>query len=137
MSINYSDTTPAAPAGSFNIKWQTDGSGNISGNVSTVPGGTKQTVAPVAGVVTADVSLGSSIFININAVITNIVLSNPIDGQEITILFAQDVTGHAVTLGTNMLGAPTITTTANKHSCYSWTYNLADTNWYLLGANNM
>jgi hypothetical protein len=137
MAINFSNSTPAAPTGGFNVNFQTDGSGNVSAYVGNVPGGSKQTVAPVAGVVTVNVALGSSIFINVNAVITNIILNNPTDGQEITILFAQDGTGHAVTLGTNMLGAPTITTTANKHSCYSWTYNLADTNWYLISGSNM
>lgn len=30
MSINFNDTTPAAPAGSLNTKWQKDGSGNTS-----------------------------------------------------------------------------------------------------------
>lgn len=127
--INFVDTNT--------VKWTVDVSGNLTANASTIPGGAKQTVAPVAGVVTVDVSLGSSIFLNVTAAVTNIVLNSPVDGQEITILFAQDGTGHAVTLGTNMLGAPTITTTANKHSCYKWSYNSADTNWYLIGANNM
>jgi hypothetical protein len=137
MGINYSNTTPAAPVGGFNVSFQTDGSGDVSAYVPNVPGGTKQTAAPSSGVVTVDVSQGSSIFINVNAAITNIVLNNPTDGQEITILFAQDSTGHAVALGTNMLGSPTITTTANTHSCYKWTYNLANTNWYLIGASGM
>jgi hypothetical protein len=127
--INLTDTTT--------VTWTSDSSGNVFANASIVPGGAKQTVAPVANVVTVDVSLGSSILINITDVISNIVLNSPVDGQEITILFAQDATGHAVTLATNMLGAPTITTTANKHSCYKWSYNTADTNWYLIGANNM
>jgi len=35
MSINLSDTTPAAPAGSTNVKFQTDGSGNVSGYVTS------------------------------------------------------------------------------------------------------
>jgi len=30
MASNFNDTTPAAPAGSLNVKWQTDGSGNDS-----------------------------------------------------------------------------------------------------------
>ena len=34
MSINLSDTTPAAPAANANVKWQTDVSGNVSGYVS-------------------------------------------------------------------------------------------------------
>jgi hypothetical protein len=127
--INLTDTAT--------VKWTSDVSGDVFADVPNVPGGLKQTVAPVAGVVTVDVSLGSSIFINVNAAITNIVLNSPVDGQEITVLFAQDATGHTVTLGTNMLGAPTITTTANSHSCYKWSYNLADTNWYLIGASGM
>jgi len=35
MSVNFSDTTPAAPAGSTNVKHQTDGSGNVSAYVPT------------------------------------------------------------------------------------------------------
>lgn len=135
--INFSNTVPAATTGNFNILWQNDSSGNVSGQVPNIPGGAKQTAAPVTGVVTVDVSLGSSIFINVTAAITNIVLNNPVDGQEITIIFAQDGTGHAVTLNVHMLGAPTITTGANTHSCYKWTYNAADTNWYLIGASGM
>jgi len=30
MPSNFNDTTPAAPAGKLNVKWQTDGSGNDS-----------------------------------------------------------------------------------------------------------
>ena len=30
MSINFSDTTPAAPGSNVNVKWQTDVSGNVS-----------------------------------------------------------------------------------------------------------
>jgi hypothetical protein len=30
MASNFNDTTPAAPAGSANVKWQTDGAGNDS-----------------------------------------------------------------------------------------------------------
>jgi len=35
MASNFNDTTPAAPAGTTNVKWQKDGSGNISANVPT------------------------------------------------------------------------------------------------------
>lgn len=35
MSTNINDTLPAAPANSTNVKWQTDGSGNLSGYVPT------------------------------------------------------------------------------------------------------
>lgn len=35
MSVNFSNTTPAAVAGNSNVTWQTDGSGNISGYLPT------------------------------------------------------------------------------------------------------
>jgi hypothetical protein len=34
MSSNFNNTTPAAPAGSVNVSWQTDGSGNDSAYVT-------------------------------------------------------------------------------------------------------
>ncbi len=35
MSVNFSDTTPSAPAGNTNVHWQKDGSGNISAYTPT------------------------------------------------------------------------------------------------------
>lgn len=35
MSVNLSNTVPAAPAGSTNVKWQTDGSGNVSAYITS------------------------------------------------------------------------------------------------------
>lgn len=35
MSVNFNNTTPAAPAGSTNVSWQGDVSGNISAYTST------------------------------------------------------------------------------------------------------
>lgn len=135
--INLSNTTPPAPAGGSNVIWQQDASGNTSAYVPLGGIGSKQTVSPVAGVLTIDASLGSSVFVNVNAAITSMSIINMVDGQEITILFAQDGTGHAVTTSPQLLGSYSITTTANKHSCYKWTYNSADNNWYQIGANNM
>ena len=37
MASNFNDSTPAAPAGTTNVAWQQDGSGNISANVPTAP----------------------------------------------------------------------------------------------------
>lgn len=133
--INLNDTTPVAPIGGANVKWQQDSSGNVSAYTALAP--TKTTVTPVAGVVTIDCSLGNSFWINVNAAITSMTLTNPTDGQEVTIVWAQDATGHTVVTATNLLGTFTITTTANKHSCYKWTYNSGDTNWYHVNDNNM
>lgn len=38
MSSNFNDTTPAAPAGHINVKFQTDGAGNVSAYVPDVGG---------------------------------------------------------------------------------------------------
>lgn len=40
MSVNFNDTTPAAPGGKTNVAWQVDGSGNISANIAAATGGT-------------------------------------------------------------------------------------------------
>jgi hypothetical protein len=88
--------------------------------------------------VTIDASTGDSFLISVNAAITSIVVNNPTDGQKLTLLFAQDATGHAVALPTNFVsGTFTVTTTANKHSCATWLYNSGDTNWYIVGQNNL
>jgi hypothetical protein len=126
--INLSDTTPAAPTGASNIKWQQDSSGNVSAYTPTAP--TKATVAPSAGVLTLDASLANSFLITVNQAITSMSIVNPTDGQEITLLWAQDTSGHAVTLAANLLGAAAVTTTANKHTCQRFSYNVGDTNWY-------
>jgi hypothetical protein len=39
MASNFNDTTPAAPAGSTNVKWQTSGTGNDSAYVPFGPSG--------------------------------------------------------------------------------------------------
>ncbi len=39
MASNFNDTTPAAPAGGVNVKWQTDGAGNDSAYVTAGAGG--------------------------------------------------------------------------------------------------
>lgn len=131
--INFSDSLPAAPAGGANVKWQLDVSGNLSAYTSTG----KLTVAPVSNVLTIDASAARSFLINVNAAITSMVINNPTDGQEVTFLWAQDVTGHAVAVAANMVGGPTVTTTGGKHTTGKWTYNVGDTNWYFIGANNL
>lgn len=132
--INLNDTTPTPPTGGRNVKWQTDSSGNVS--AYTQP--SKTTLTPSAGVVTIDASTGDNFLISVTAAITSIVINNPTDGQRITLLFAQDATGHAVTLPASLIsGTFTVTTTANKHSCAQWMYNSGDTNWYIVGQNNL
>lgn len=133
--INLSNSTPAPPSGSQNIQWQSDASGNVSGYLGL--GTTKTTYTPSSGVITLDASQGNSFLISVTAAITSMSITNPTDGQVITILWAQDSTGHAVATASNMLGSFSITTSANKHSCYQFTYNVGDTNWYEVGVNNM
>lgn len=135
MSINFSNTIPAPPIGGRNISWQTDGGGNVSAYASLAAA--KTIVAPVSGAVTIDCSLGNSFWININAAVTSMTLTNPTDGQEVTLVFAQDATGHAVTIAANLSGNPIIETNANAIVAYKWSYNLANTTWYLIGFNDV
>jgi len=129
--INLSNTTPAAPAGGTNITWQQDSSGNVSGYY----GIKKQTVTPSSGTITLDATLYSSFFVSVNQALTSITVpSGVIDGQEITIIWVQDASGHAVTLPSNLLGAIAISTTANKRTAQRFSYNSADTNWYATNA---
>jgi hypothetical protein len=131
--INLNDTTPAAPTGGFNIKWQQDSSGNVS--AYTGPSvNAPVTTAPVAGVLTLNAALGDKQKININAAITSIVVNNPTDGQVMTLFWVQDGTGHAVTLPSFFLGVTAPSTTANTHSLQQIYYNAADTNWYGVAA---
>ena len=99
--------------------------------------GTKTTVAPVAGVLTINATLGNSFLITVNAAITSMSISGPTDGQEITLLFAQDSTGHAVTLAANIAGATAVSTTANTHSVMKLTYNVGNTIWYNIPSNGV
>lgn len=110
--------------------WQQDSSGNVSGYVANI----KNTVAPVAGVLTLDCSTGNSFLITVTAAVTSMSLTNPSDGQEITLLWQQDATGHAIVLASNLLGATAPSTTANKTSCQRFTYNAGDTNFYATSA---
>ena len=132
MATYFSNSTPAAPTGGVNVTWQSDVSGNLSAYTGVGP--VKQTVAPVTGVLTVDASLGSSVLVTVNAAITSMSIINPTDGQEITFLWQQDATGHAITLATNLLGATAPSTGANLVSCQKFTYNVGDSNWYAIAA---
>ena len=131
--INLNNTTPSAPSGSVNVSWQQDGSGNVSASTS-FGAISKNTFSPVSGVLTLDCSATNSFYVNVNAAITSMSLTNAFDGEEITILWAQDSTGHSITLASNLLGATAPSTGANTKSCQKFTYNLADTNWYAVSA---
>lgn len=134
--IQISSTTPAAPTGFINGAWQLDTSGHASVCVPTFPA--KLTVTPTAGILTLDVSLARSFFVNIGtAPITAVSIINPAgDGQEITIVWAQGASPQTVTLPTNLLGAIPITTNASQHTCQKFTFNSADLNWYGIGSTN-
>lgn len=131
--INLNAVTPAAVAGTINVAWQSDASGNVSAAVGLLTGA-RTTYAPVAGVVTIDASLGNSVIVNVNAVITSMVVNNPTDGQELTIMYKQDGTGHAVTTPTNFFGTTAPSTTANKFSIQKFVYDITTTNWYAVSS---
>lgn len=132
--INLNDTTPTAVTGGNNVHWQEDASGNVSAYTMA----RKVAITPTAGVLTLNAALADSYVINVNAAITSMSITNPTDGQELTLLWVQDSTGHAVTVASNLfMGSLTVTTTANKHTCQRYLYNAVENNWYALGQNNM
>jgi hypothetical protein len=132
--INLNDTTPAAPTGGFNVKWQQDSSGNVSAYTGPAALGAPPVYAPVAGVLTINAAASNVAYINVNAAITSIVVNNPTDGQIMTIFWIQDGTGHAIALPAFFIGATAPSTTANKHSIQQFLYHAADTNWYGVAA---
>ena len=131
--VNFSDTTPAPPTGKTNIKWQLDMTGNISGYTS-LGSITKLSVTPSAGVLALDASLANSFRIFVNQAITSVTIANPSDGQEITLLWVQDGTGHAITLPTVLKGATAPSTGANLTSCQKFTYDFTANAWYAVAA---
>lgn len=134
MAINLNNSVPAAPANGQNVLWQVDGGGNVSAYVFGAS--VKTTITSTAGVLTIDASLGNSFRINVLEAITSSSITNPVDGQEITLLWVQDGTGHAIVLPTNLKGAAAPTTTANAVSCQQFTYDVTATNWYSCGTGS-
>jgi hypothetical protein len=127
-------STPSAPVGSRNVAWQSDVSGNVSANL---PLGvtTKVTVTPVAGVLTFDTTAANSFLVNLNANVTSSSIIAGYDGEELTILWIQDVTGsRTVVMPTNLKGVTTPSAAANSHSVQKFTYNTGDGNWYAISA---
>lgn len=62
-TINYNNTTPAAPSGNANVTWQSDGSGNISAY-------TPNRLAPIIGS-SSTVALTGTIYIPISGGFTS------------------------------------------------------------------
>lgn len=131
--INLSDTTPPAPLGGNNVHFQEDASGNVSAYIKA----RKVTVNASSGTLTIDASQADTFLIQVTAAVTAMSITNPADGQIITLLWAQDTNGHTVALASNLLGALAVSTTANKHTCQAFTYNSGDTNWYAIGVAGM
>src|ERR1035437_3956694 len=88
VMINLSDTTPAAPSGGVNVHFQEDASGNVSAYVGLASTGTP--VAPVAGVTTVSVANTNVIYVNVNASVTALTITNPTDKQVVTVFWIQD-----------------------------------------------
>lgn len=115
------------------LMFQTGGSPVVNDWVPTPWGIMKVSVAPSsspAGVLTIDAELGNSFRINVNQVIGSMSIINPSEGQEITLLWVQDGTGHSISLASNLKGATAPSTGADTISCQKFTYDSTKTNWY-------
>jgi hypothetical protein len=96
---------------------------------------TKAAPAISAGVLTLDCSTGNSFRINLNANVTSMSLTNPTDGQVITILWVQDATGsRTVSMAANLKGATAPSAGINTRSAQSFIYDSTTTNWYATSA---
>ena len=127
--ITLNSAVPAAPTGGSLVKWQQDASGNVSaytGAAANPP----VTTAPVAGVLTINAASSDKQKINVNAAISSSSVTNPTDGQIITVFWIQDGAGHAVVYPSNFIGATAPSTGANTHSIQQFLYHAADTSWY-------
>ncbi len=131
--INLS-STPAAPAGASNVVWQSDVSGNVSAYVSL--GGIVPAVAtPVAGVLVLDATVANSFTVTLTANVTSSSVTPGPNGEQITIMWIQNVTGGwTVVMPTNFKGATAPSAGANTHSLQRFSYNAADSNWYAVAA---
>ena len=107
----------------------------------------KAIIAPVGGIVTANPAVANSFRVNVTSTVTSVVISNGIaDGQDITIEWVQDATGHAVagfsanihgvgflTSGTNtFVAAPS--SAANSVSVQRYTWDATAVVWYAIAA---
>lgn len=116
------------------MHWQQD----VSGNVAAYYQIRKITVTAAGSSLTIDSSQADTFLIPIINAITSMTITNPIDGQEITLMWQQDSTGHAVTVASNLdMGTLTVTTTANKVTIARFSYNAGNTTWYIVGQNNL
>ena len=128
--INLSNTSPPAPSGGKNVFWQQDASGDVSAYTSLSD--TMTTVVPVSGVVTLNCAMGNVFLINVTMSVTSVVVTNPIAGQVITLLWYQSSTGFTVTYSATFVGYTAPSTTAGTFSSQQFVYNLADTNFFAL-----
>jgi hypothetical protein len=124
--INLSDSTPVAPSGGQNVKWQSDVSGNVSAYAPIAA--TRQTVAISSGVLTVNAALGSIIEVTLNQNITSIVVNNPVDGQELLFVWIQDATGsRTITFPASFKGTTAPSSAVNSFSQQKFSYRTADT----------
>jgi len=90
--------------------------------------------SPLVETLIVDASEGNSFYIHVTAAIAAMEIISPQDGQEITLLWVQDGTGHAITLASNLKGATAPSTGANTVSCQKFSYDLTSNNWYAVAA---
>ena len=85
----------------------------------------------VAGAVTLDVSQNNnSFFVPVTAQINSVSIINPLPGQQISVIFTQDSTGHSVAFGGNISGAGTVSTSASATTTLGFVFNSLSNTWY-------
>lgn len=121
-TVNFSDTTPSAPTGFYNTKWQSDASGNISANIQVSPPVTTMNADYTATPSDQLVAIfgGSNLLLPASPVASEIVQARNFTSGNITV----NGNGH------NVAGAATALLYPGQFNAYL--YNLSTTSWTVL-----
>lgn len=122
MASNFNDTTPAAPGGNVNVKWQTDGAGNDSAYVPSVSGGGTNVQTANYTILTGDA--GKNIVANSGSAITfKLPASSPSASFSV---FVENIGAGTLTLdpnGPNLDGSASTLALKTNQGCYVSTDN--------------
>lgn len=131
MAINLNRTTPAAPAGSVNVKFQSDASGNVSGYV---PGSASVLPGIDTTGLTADVATATLFAVTATGMyrVTGYIVETTPDGASST-LPTIDITWADADTSVAITRSITATKTGNT----TGTYDLGTCSFNALAANNI
>lgn len=131
MAINLNRTTPAAPAGGINVKWQSDVSGNVSAYVPSAA-----SILPGINTTGLTANVGTATLLAVTATgmyrVTGYIVETTPDGVSST-LPTINITWVDADTGVSITRSITVTKTGNT----AGTYDLGECSFNALTANNI